>query len=155
MPNFQLNQLYDPLRQKQLVKTPEEVIRQNLVRHLVDVLGYPSSLLIIEKELARLPHLQHLALSQFPKRRADILAYFKKTETQTLEPLLLIECKATPLNPQFAQQVIGYNAHVKAPFIALANGKQVLTGFFDQSAGMYRFEKGLPTFNACLQKLYI
>jgi hypothetical protein len=140
--------LYDPIRKKRVDKGKEEIIRQQLVRHMVEKLGYPRSLITIEKELSQLPHLRLTPPQNIPKRRADIIA-FAKTKS-TLSPLIMIECKATPLTPKFAQQVIGYNTFVGAPFLALANARQILTGCFDPSAGIYRFEQGLPPFATLL-----
>ena len=133
--------IYDPVRKKWVDQTPEEIIRQLLIKHMIEKLGYPIALIAVEKELAQLPHLRLKHSAQIAKRRADIIVFSKGA----LLPLLLVECKATPLTPKFAQQVIGYNSFVGAPFVALANEKQVLTGCYDLHSGMYRFEKGLPT----------
>jgi Type I restriction enzyme R protein N terminus (HSDR_N) len=138
--------LYDPIRKKWVDKTPEEAIRQLLIRHMLEKLGYPPTLIAIEKELSQLPHLKLKSTDQVPRRRADIIVFAKGEEKGTLSPLLMIECKAVPLLPKFAQQVIGYNTFIGAPFVALANERQVLTGCYDKVAGMYRFKLGLPRF---------
>jgi Type I restriction enzyme R protein N terminus (HSDR_N) len=143
--------IFDPIRKKWVERTPEEVIRQLLLRQMVEKLGYPRSLIAIEKELAQLPHLKLISSKQIPKRRADIIVFARGKEQGSLLPLMLVECKATPLTPKFAQQVIGYNAFVGAPFVTLANKRQVLTGRYDMAAGMYRFEQGLPPFDKLLQ----
>ncbi len=134
--------IYDPIRKKWVAATPEEKIRQYLIRHMTEKLGYPPLWMAIEKELAQLPHVQPKSAMEIVKRRADILVF----APNTVSPLLLIECKATALSQAFAQQVIGYNALVKAPFVSLANGKQVLTGHYDPELGKYCFESGLPSF---------
>lgn len=110
---------------------------------MVELFGYPSALIAVEKELAQLPHLYQTSVASLPKRRADIIVFAKD-----LTPLLMIECKAVALTPKFAEQVIGYNAFVKAPWLALANGKEILTGYFDSESGLHRFEPGLPSFSA-------
>ena len=61
----------------------EEQIRQELLKKMVEELGYPPSLLVIEKELKDLPHLQGSSFP-FPKRRLDILVYTKKRKLTTL-----------------------------------------------------------------------
>ena len=126
-----------------MAATPEEKIRQYLICHLTQKLGYPSLWMAIEKELAQLPHIQPQSTMGIVKRRADILVF----APHSLSPLLLIECKATPLSEAFIQQVIGYNALVKAPFVSLANGEQVLTGCYNPEQGKYCFENGLPHFS--------
>lgn len=135
--------LYDFIRKKWVDATPEEIIRQQILRQMVDSFGYPASLIAVEKELSQLASLWQAPAASLPKRRVDIIVFAKN-----LMPLLMIECKAVNLTPQFAEQVIGYNAFVKAPWLALANGKEVLTGHFDSDSGIHRFEPGLPTFNA-------
>ena|ERR1700733_11542183 len=137
--------IYDPTRRKWVEKNPEELIRQFLLRQMVEKLGYPPALIAIEKELSRFSHFKVKSNKEIPKRRADIIVFTKRDGE--LYPLIMIECKAVPLTPKFAQQVIGYNAFIEAPFVALANEHHVLTGRYDTEAGMYRFEKGLPEFN--------
>ncbi|MFC2049268.1 type I restriction enzyme HsdR N-terminal domain-containing protein [Chlamydiota bacterium] len=134
--------IYDPIRKKWVESTPEEEIRQHLVRHMIAMLGYPPLWMAIEKELAQLPSLQLKPAQEIAKRRADILVFAPHTHS----PLLMIECKALPLTEAFTQQVIGYNTFVQAPFVALANGKEVLTGHYSAEKGRYCFEKGLPHF---------
>lgn len=143
------NEIFDPIRKKWVEKNPEEQIRQSLLWQMTENLGYPVSLIAIEKEIGQLPQASSSLNHKIPKRRADIVVYAKKTDT--LRAVLMIECKAVPLTPKFAQQVIGYNAFVKAPFIALANEFQVLTGFFDPDGGIYKFEEGLPHFEALMR----
>ncbi len=140
-------QLFDPVRKKWVEATPEEIIRQELIERMLKEWGYPLSFIAVERELSGLPHLQLTERDKVPKRRADVIVFSKNIHPKhSLFPLLMIECKAVPLTPKFAQQVIGYNSVVQAPFLALANGEQILTGFFDRETGHYSFEPGLPTF---------
>lgn len=107
---------------------PEERVRQGLRRYMTEELGYPAELLVIEKPLNLLPHLA-LKEGPFPDRRVDLLAYWKNSATQELEPLLLIECKAVPFTTQAFTQLQGYNYYVKAPFIALVNQEGARLGW--------------------------
>lgn len=141
------NRLFDPVRKKWVEAEPEEIIRQELIQKMLGELGYPLSFLSVEKELSLLPHLQLEKRDSIPKRRADVIVFAKGIHPDhALFPLLMIECKAIPLTPRFASQVIGYNSVVQAPFLALSNGDQILTGHFDPAAGHYRFEHGLPDY---------
>lgn len=135
-------QIFDPIRSKWVRLSPEEVIRQGLICRMVDELGYPKHLIAVEKELVKLPHLRLVPSAQIPKRRADLIVF----SPASLEPLLLVECKAVELNDTFAKQVIGYNAFVKAPYIALANGHSLLFGTFDPQCVAYRFKPDLPSY---------
>lgn len=138
-----IEQIFDRIRKKWVDNTPEETIRQQLIIHMIEKLHYPQQLIAVERELAGLAaHFRtpHQVIREIPKRRVDIVVFSQKQ----LIPLLIIECKSVPLIPKCARQVIGYNAFIGAPFVALANGKQVMTGSYDQELGAYRFEKGLP-----------
>ncbi len=139
--------LFDPIRKKWVEKTPEELVRQLLVRHMIEKLGYPASLIAIEKELSQLPSfaLDLTTTDQIPARRADIIVYSKE-EDGSLKAVLMIECKAVPLSSKVAAQVIGYNAFVGAPYVAVANQTEVLTGCFDRERGIYQFRPGLPRY---------
>lgn len=133
------NEFYDPFRKKWVRSKEEELIRQAILKEMVDNLGYPAAYITIEKELSSLPHLTSEERKTAPKRRIDILAFSKRDNS--LVPLLLIECKAIPLSIELANQVIGYNEVVRAPFVAIANGQQILVGRYEE--GGFRFSEGL------------
>lgn len=97
-------------------------MRQRWVRHMIEALGYPQGLFAIEKQLHELPHLVGVP-GLLPTRRIDLLCY-ATLPSCAIYPLLLIECKATPLTPQALDQVLGYNVHVGARFVALVNADQ-------------------------------
>ena len=123
---------------------PEEEIRQAWISKMVRDLGYPRHMIAVEKELSSLPH---LIGQKVPKRRVDILVFAKEIHPEySLFPLLMIECKAVPLVPSVARQVLGYNAFVKAPFVAIANAEDFLLGRYDDAAGMVCFERGLKNY---------
>ncbi len=128
----------------------EEAIRQAWIEKMVQTLDYPRHLVAVEKELSGLPHLK---LKQgVPKRRADILVFAKEIHPEhALFPLLMIECKAVPLVPKFAQQVLGYNTFVEAPFVAIANADELMLGYYDSESSIYKFEKGLKRYGVLLE----
>jgi hypothetical protein len=99
-------QIFDEVRKKWLVLTPEEWVRQHWVYHLVHEKGFPASLMGIEKSF----QLNNL------RRRFDILAGHP--------PLLLVECKAPgiPITQQTFDQASRYNIAWKVPFLAVSNG---------------------------------
>lgn len=114
--------LFDSLRGRYVAATSEERVRQRWILHMVGTLGYPKELLAVEKQLQELPHLAGSSLP-LPDRRIDLLCY-SRGPCSTLYPLLLIECKATPLTRHALHQVLGYNAHVGARFVALVTESQ-------------------------------
>lgn len=114
-PDFQIKNengkefIFDPLRKKWLLLTPEEWVRQNFVQYLIKTKKYPSALIAVEKEI----HLGEM------KKRFDILVYDKNHQ-----PLMMIECKAADvkLNEDTLQQVLRYNMSIPVQFIVITNG---------------------------------
>lgn len=138
------NCYFDEIRRSWVAATPEEGIRQRILRKMVYALGFPKELIVIEKELKELPH---LTAAPLPQRRIDILCYGKGIHSMhPLYPLLLIECKKDALDEKAAEQLIGYNAHVKAYFIALVNREEEKFGYLDKKTKQYVFNPGFPSF---------
>ena len=101
--------IFDALRKKWMILTPEEWVRQNMVQYLIQTKNYPSSLIAIEKEI-RLGEL---------KKRFDILVY-----NSDHQPWMMIECKATDvtLNETVLQQLLRYNLSVPVQYLIISNG---------------------------------
>ena len=95
-----------------IADTPEERVRQTLLRKMVGALGFPKGLISVERGTRN--------------RRTDIVCY-----TQQARALLLVECKAGPLGGALSQ-AIGYNETLKAPFICLANEVEEITCWFEK-----------------------
>lgn len=127
------NQLFDPFRRLYVKATPEERVRQQWLIYLTESLGYPASLIAIEKSLKEIS-----SHKKVPLRRADILCF-----ASTGKPLLLIECKAVPLTAAMERQLRGYNYYVQAPYMALVNGNK---GLFSTAGGL--FQEGVKAFAA-------
>lgn len=115
-PSFRLKKekekdfIFDSLRKKWLLLTPEEWVRQNFVQYLVQVKGYPADLIAQEKVLQ---------LGEL-KKRFDILVYDKKHR-----PWMMIECKApeVKLNEGVLQQVLRYHISIPVGFLIITNGE--------------------------------
>jgi hypothetical protein len=101
--------IFDPLRKKWVTLTPEEWVRQNMLQFLMTKMGYPKSLIAIEKEIK---------LFEMDKR-FDIVVY-----NPSMKPHILIECKSMnePLNGAVLDQVLRYSVTVPAGYIAITNG---------------------------------
>lgn len=106
-----IEKIFDPIRKKFIVLTPEEWIRQQILMHLIQDLSYPPSLLSVEKQLK----------VNERNRRYDIVAYKHDV------PWLIVECKSEnePLNDKVLSQLLSYNSSLKANYLAITNGKQV------------------------------
>lgn len=103
--------IFDLLRKKWIVLTPEEWVRQNFVQYLLQVKKYPSTLIAIEKEI-RLGEL---------RKRFDILIY--DTHHQ---PWMMIECKAgiIKLDEKVLEQILRYNISVPVNYLIVTNGSE-------------------------------
>ncbi len=101
--------IFDPVRKKQVRLTPEEWVRQHIIRYLAEALHYPVSHMVVEHAL-RLNNLT---------KRADLLVY-----NQALKPAFLIECKAPGiiLNLKVMEQVSRYNLIFMVPWLMVSNG---------------------------------
>jgi len=125
----------DPVRGRRVAALPEETVRQQVIAHL-EGLGYPKYLMRTEVKL------------EGTTRRLDIVCYCKASED--VVPLLLVECKAAKITPKALSQVVGYNYHLKAPFICLAS-KNYLECY---AAGDLDHQIEVPTYEAaCLKRI--
>lgn len=145
--------LYCPIRKRWVADQPEERIRQALVRKLIDQLGFPIETIAVEKELFQLPHLRDLKNS-LPKRRADLLIFAKNIHPlYAFYPILLIECKSTPINSKTFRQVIGYNHFVKAYFIGIVNETEEHFGYYDSELKDFNFQKGMMPYSTLVKSI--
>jgi hypothetical protein len=101
--------IFDVVRKKWLVLTPEEWVRQHVVNYLVTEKKIPASIISIEKELV----LNDL------KKRYDIVVFGKD-----LRPWLIVECKAPyiSLDTAVVEQALRYNMVLKAHLLMISNG---------------------------------
>ena len=105
--------LFDPLRKRWLLLTPEEWVRQNFIQYLIQVKEYPSSYISQEKAIM---------LGEL-KKRFDILVYDREHK-----PWMIVECKAmsVELNEETLQQALRYNLSVPVPYIVITNGNRCM-----------------------------
>lgn len=120
--------IWDAIRKKNLVLTPEEWVRQNFIQYLTQVLKYPPSLMAIEKEI-------HLGTV---KKRCDIVVY------KEARPWMIVECKEpnVPLNEKVLTQIINYNMVLKVSYLVLTNGLQTYAVHSKDTA--WDYQKLLP-----------
>ena len=145
------NLLYDPIRKSYVLNLPEEIVRQHLISRMINDLGFPISLLAIEKDLCNLPHLRN---KDFPskKRRADIICFGKNIHSKySIYPLLMIECKANKLTKKTIDQVLGYNHFVEAYFVSIANKNEIITFWYNLKKKEYNSTNFLPSYDQLIQ----
>ena len=103
--------VFDPVRKKWLVLTPEEQVRQYLLAHLTEALQYPQSLIAVEKKI----------MVGAMAKRFDIVVY-----DRTHNPWMLIECKAPEIAITQAalMQLLNYQRTIQCGYWMLSNGHQ-------------------------------
>ena len=104
-----VNEVFDIIRKKWIVLTPEEWVRQNWIHFLCTEKKYPSSLIAVEKET----HLGEL------KKRGDLVVYNR----QSL-PWMIIECKEmeVALSQKTLDQILRYHISLPAEYLIITNG---------------------------------
>ncbi|MCA4895152.1 MAG: type I restriction enzyme HsdR N-terminal domain-containing protein [Cytophagales bacterium] len=102
--------IFDIIRKKYVVLTPEEWVRQHFIHFLIHELKYPKSLFRIESSLTY----------NKLQKRSDILIFDRDGK-----PWMLVECKSADirLSQNAFNQVAVYNMTVNAKYIAVSNGR--------------------------------
>ena len=125
--------IFDDIRKKFIILTPEEWVRQNTVQFLLQEKNYPKSYLNVEK-LIKINDLS---------KRYDIVVFQPNGEI-----FLLIECKApeVAITQKTFDQIARYNLTLKAKYLMVTNG---LNHYFCQmnfEKEVYVFLEQLPDF---------
>lgn len=123
--------VWDSLRGKYLLLTPEERVRRYAIGFLVSYCNIPPTSLVQEYPVPL------NGMSQ----RADIVAV-----DSSARPLLLVECKApdVKIDADVFAQAVRYNSVVGARYVVLTNG---ITHFcYEFANGEYRAMNEFPRF---------
>jgi hypothetical protein len=123
--------LFDDIRKKNIVITPEEWVRQHFVQYLINQKQYPKTLIKLEGG-----HKLH----GMPKR-SDIVVY-----NPAGQKVLLIECKAPSviINQSTFDQIARYNMVHQTKLLAVSNGLQHYYCRVDFKTREYQFIEELP-----------
>jgi len=126
--------LFDEIRKKHVIITPEEWVRQHFVQYLINQKKYPRSLIKLEGGLR---------LNGLPKR-TDIVVF-----NPAGEKILMVECKAPSvnINQKVFDQVARYNITHKIAILAVTNGLQHYYCTIDFEKQGYQFIENLPEYN--------
>jgi len=125
--------IFDSIRKKYLVLTPEEWVRQNFIQYLIHDKKYPLALIEIEKGLT---------LNELQKR-ADALVY------KNSKPLVLIEFKApkVKITQEVFEQIGRYNSVFKVPYLIVSNGLQHYCAKINFEKNTFEFLDGVPMYD--------
>ena len=127
--------IFDILRRKYFVITPEEWVRQHFIHFLIDHKGYPVSLLANE-----------VALSVGDKViRADSVLYDKN-----LSPRMIIEYKAPhiKLTQKVFNQISAYNLLLHVDYLIVSNGIETYICKMDYAQQTYVFLETVPDYKS-------
>ena len=125
--------IFDVIRKKYLVLSPEEWVRQHFIHYLISSLKYPKSLIKVEGGLS---------YNQLSKR-SDIVVY-----DRAAKPWMLVECKSPQqaINDTTLRQASVYNATLKAPYLAVTNGLLHYCTRIDWKENRFDLMQELPPF---------
>ncbi|HIE74272.1 MAG TPA: type I restriction enzyme HsdR N-terminal domain-containing protein [Flavobacteriales bacterium] len=126
-------QVFDVIRKKYFVLTPEEWVRQHFIHYLNTEKNYPMGLMGVEKMV------KYNAL----KTRADIMLYTTEGKAK-----MIVECKApnVKITQDTFNQIAKYNFKLKVPFLVVTNGMQHFCCRMDYKNNSISFLDDIPIF---------
>jgi hypothetical protein len=127
--------IFDEVRKKFVILTPEEWVRQNVVRFLLDEKKYPKSYVNVEKVIK---------INGLTKRY-DVVVFQPNGQL-----FLLIECKApeVAISQNTFDQIARYNMVLEAKYLMVTNGLNHYFCQMDFENEKYLFLKALPEFKS-------
>jgi len=129
--------IFDPQRNKYVLLTPEEWVRQNFVKFLIHERSYPGGRIVLEKTIK----VNNLI------RRCDILVY-----DDYFTPLLLVECKApgVKISRSVFDQASNYNQLFNLGFLVVTNGLVHYCAQLDFAKRSIKFLNNIPHYSELL-----
>ena len=125
--------IFDEVRKKFVVLTPEEWVRQNCLKFLVHELNYPLSLINVEKQIK----------VHETSKRYDIVVFNSDGSIH-----LVVECKAptVEINQETFDQIARYNFALDASYLMVSNGLHHYYCTMDYEEKRYHFLRELPPY---------
>jgi hypothetical protein len=127
--------IFDEIRKKFLVLTPEEWVRQHFVQFLIRAKGYPRSLIKLEGGLTL----------NSRQKRSDILLF-----NNAGRKIVLVECKApsVKISQDTFDQVARYNFVHRVPYLVVSNGMEHFCAEVNFELETFQFLKELPGYSS-------
>lgn len=126
--------IFDIVRKKYVMLTPEEWVRQHIIHYLIEEKNYPISLIAVEKKVT---------VNKLTKR-TDILVFNAKGL-----PHIIVECKAPSI--QISQdafdQIARYNLKLEASYLIVSNGLNHFYCYMDTENEKFVFIETIPNYN--------
>jgi hypothetical protein len=125
--------IFDIIRKKDIVLTPEEWVRQHCIHFLIKEKKYPLGLINVEKKIEVFG----------TTKRYDIVVYNSLGKVH-----LLVECKAPSIqiNQKVFDQIAQYNLSLNSRYLMVSNGLQHIFCQLDYTQQSYHFLRNLPQY---------
>ena len=126
-------QVFDAVRKKYLVLTPEEWVRQHFIHYLNSEKKYPLGLMGVEQ----------MVKYNEQSTRADIVLY-----TNEGKPNMIVECKApkVKITQDAFNQIAKYNFKLRVDFLVVTNGMRHFCCAMDYESNKITFLEEIPSY---------
>jgi len=125
--------IFDPVRKKFILLTPEEWVRQNMVQFLIHEKGCSINLMNIEKKLV----VNNLL------KRYDIIIFYPDGKVW-----MIVECKApsVKIKQETFDQIARYNMSLNSNYLLVTNGLNHYACRIDFENKRYIFLEDIPNY---------
>ncbi len=125
--------IFDQIRKKFIILTPEEWVRQHTVHYLIEEKQYPKSLINVEK-LIKLNDLN---------KRYDIIIFNPDGSI-----FLIVECKShtVKITQEVFDQIARYNLALNSEYLMITNGIEHYYCQMSYTEKEYTFLKDIPKY---------
>jgi hypothetical protein len=123
--------IFDPIRKKFIILTPEEWVRQHVIQFLIVEKKYPKSLINVEK----------MVVLNEMKKRYDVVVFNSDGSIH-----LIVECKSPQIEitQETFDQIARYNLSLNSTYLMVTNGLQHYFCQMDYENQAYVFLKDIP-----------
>jgi hypothetical protein len=134
--------VFDAIRKKYVVLTPEEYVRQSFLSYLIHVKHFPKGLTAVEKQL------DFYDL----KKRTDIVVYDTFGNI-----VIIVECKSTEvqISQSAFDQIARYNMKFKSEYLIVTNGITHYCCKPNYLSGAFEYLKEIPDYQLMAKDLKI
>jgi type I site-specific restriction-modification system R (restriction) subunit len=129
--------IFDEIRRRFVLLTPEEWVRQHIINFLVQVKNFPRNLISIEKGFNQNRN----------RQRYDLLIF-----NNLGNPMMIVECKApgVEINQQVFDQAGRYNNRHKANYMLITNGVKHYCCMINLENRQYAFLNDVPDYSTMM-----
>lgn len=134
----------DPLRERLIYKTPEEVVRQQVISYLLNIKKVPKNMIQVEMLLAK--------YDVKSIRRADIIIERYSQTDKAISPLAVVECKAPDimLGESAVKQAVDYADKLLVDYLIITNGDELIVAKYDGTQKQYIDLSNIPSYEEML-----